>query len=242
MKKCPNCFKEFNDTAISCDDCGSPLQSVQPASPHTEEQQITSDQQTSPADNMQNMSSNAYREKNPNKKYIVLLIIASIIILILLCSKCSPSERQEATNATTANSPVIEATDKPTSKPTEKPIPTLEPTPAVKEFIKENYGYIDYNELARNPDSYIGKSLTYSGKVIQVIEGDTETQHRIAVNGNYDKVIYVGYPKSIVTSRILEDDYVTIYGMSLGLYSYQSTMGGQITIPAIYLDRIELSQ
>lgn len=48
-----------------------------------------------------------------------------------------------------------------------------------------------------------GKSLTYSGKVIQVIEGDTETQHRIAVNGDYDNVIYVAYPKNIVTSRFL---------------------------------------
>ncbi|MBQ3463638.1 MAG: hypothetical protein IJH36_11140 [Clostridia bacterium] len=83
--------------------------------------------------------------------------------------------------------------------------------------------------------------MTYKGKVIQVIEGDTETQHRIAVNGNYDKVIFVGYPKNMVASRVLEDDYVTVYGTSLGLYSYQSTMGGKITIPALYLDRIEIN-
>ena len=116
------------------------------------------------------------------------------------------------------------------------------PAPVAKEFIRENYGYVDYKELARNPDPYKGKSLTYSGKVIQVIEGDTETQHRIAVNGDYDNVIYVAYPKNIVTSRILDDDYVTVYGTSLGLYSYQSTMGGKITVPALYLDRIELQQ
>ena len=48
--------------------------------------------------------------------------------------------------------------------------------------------------------------------------------------------------KNIVTSRILDDDYVTVYGTSLGLYSYQSTMGGEITVPALYLDRIELQQ
>ena len=52
--------------------------------------------------------------------------------------------------------------------------------------------------------------------------------------------LYVAYPKNIVTSRILDDDYVTVYGTSLGLYSYQSTMGGKITVPALYLDRIEL--
>ena len=108
-------------------------------------------------------------------------------------------------------------------------------------YCSEN-GREAYKELARNPDPYKGKSLTYSGKVIQVIEGDTETQHRIAVNGDYDNVIYVAYPKNIVTSRILDDDYVTVYGTSLGLYSYQSTMGGKITVPALYLDRIELQQ
>ena len=91
--------------------------------------------------------------------------------------------------------------------PVRNPAGTLTtPAPVAKEFIRENYGYVDYKELARNPDPYKGKSLAYSGKVIQVIEGDTETQHRIAVNGDYDNVIYVAYPKNIVTSRILDDD------------------------------------
>ena len=97
-----------------------------------------------------------------------------------------------------------------------------------------------YKDLARNPDDYKGKSLTYSGKVIQVIEGDSETQLRIAVNNDYDKIIYVAYPKDMVKSRILEDDYVTIFGTSLGVITYESTMGASITIPGVYLDRIEL--
>ena len=75
--------------------------------------------------------------------------------------------------------------------------------------------YVDYKELARNPDPYKGKALHIAVKSFQVIEGDTETQHRIAVNGDYDNVIYVAYPKNIVTSRILDDDYVTVYGTSL---------------------------
>ena len=172
--------------------------------------------------------------------------LKSIIIIILLFTKCSSSDeptQKDSTVVTTA--PVTEqqsATPVPIATPTPEPLPTPTPAPVAKEFIRENYGYVDYKELARNPDPYKGKSLTYSGKVIQVIEGDTETQHRIAVNGDYDNVIYVAYPKNIVTSRILDDDYVTVYGTSLGLYSYQSTMGGKITVPALYLDRIELQQ
>ena len=61
---------------------------------------------------------------------------------------------------------------------------------------------------------------------------------RVAVDDNYDTVIYLIYDPSIVDSRILEDDYVTFYGESKGLYSYESTMGGKITIPLMAVQKI----
>ena len=138
--------------------------------------------------------------------------------------------------------PTPESTPEPTNAPTT--VPTSEPTekPTQEDtFIRENYGYVDYKSLARNPDEYLGKSLTYSGRVIQVIEGDDITQLRIAVNSDYDSVVLVSYPKDMVVSRILDDDYVTIFGTSFGLYTYEATSGASITIPWIYLDRIELN-
>ena len=173
------------------------------------------------------------------------MIVAIIVIVVLLFSRCSSSDKENSAGVSKTREETVTETHIPNSTPTSIPtptptsIPTPTPTPVVKEFVKENYGYVDYKELARNPDAYIGKSVTYSGEVIQVIEDDAETQLRIAVNRDYNSVIYVAYPKNIVTSRIPEDDYVTVYGTSLGLLSYQSTMGGKITIPAIYLDRIE---
>ncbi len=98
---------------------------------------------------------------------------------------------------------------------------------------------ITYNQLARTPDDYTGKLVKFSGKVVQVIDGTDEIQIRLAVNSNYDTILYCGYDPSIVSSRILEDDIITIYGTSAGLISYQSTMGGTITIPAIYIDKID---
>lgn len=254
MKKCPKCSKEFDDSMNFCAACGEKLEeAVDTNSADTQPQQTTPAQNT-PAQNtpVQNTPlTQSYTEpnqKNSNKKYIIALIIAASIIVILLFSMCSASDKTPPKTAGKVTEKPIAATVKPAtakpSVPTQKPLPapTPEPAPVVKEFVKENYGYVDYKELARNPDPYKGKSLSFSGKVIQVIEEDDETHHRIAVNGDYDSVIYVAYPKDIVASRILEDDYVTVYGTSLGLYSYQSTMGGKITIPAIYLDRIELQQ
>ena len=113
---------------------------------------------------------------------------------------------------------------------------------ARKKAEEEKKGYntgITYNQLARTPDDYKGQKVKFKGKVVQVIEGDDEIQIRLATKDGYDIVLYCAYDPSIVTSRVLEDDKITIYGTSLGLISYQSTMGGQITIPAVWVDKID---
>lgn len=105
---------------------------------------------------------------------------------------------------------------------------------------KNLYRYqITYDNLARTPDDYQGKKVKFYGKVLQVMEGDGEIQIRLAVNDDYDTVLYGAYDSSIVSSRVLEDDEITIYGTSAGLISYDSTMGGKITIPAVLIDKID---
>lgn len=113
---------------------------------------------------------------------------------------------------------------------------------AAEAEAKEKAGYdtgITYSQLARTPDDYIEELVKFTGTVLQVIEGDEEIQIRLAVNDDYDKVLYCGYSPDIVNSRVLEDDKITIYGQSVGLYSYESTLGGQITIPAVWIDKID---
>ncbi len=107
---------------------------------------------------------------------------------------------------------------------------------------KAKKGYetgITYDQLARTPDDYMAEKVKFKGKVIQVMEGDSVVQIRFAVNDNYDTVILGEYDASIVESRVLEDDTITIMGTSLGLYTYESTMGGEITIPSILIDKID---
>ena len=98
---------------------------------------------------------------------------------------------------------------------------------------------ITYDQLARTPDDYVGKKVKFYGKVVQVIEGDEEIDIRLAVDGNYDTILLGAYESSIVSSRVLEDDFITIYGLSAGLTSYESTMGGKITIPAVLIEKID---
>lgn len=51
----------------------------------------------------------------------------------------------------------------------------------------------------------------------------------------------VEYNPSILSSRILEIDNVTLYGTSAGTTSYTSTLGAKITIPSIVADKIDIN-
>ena len=100
---------------------------------------------------------------------------------------------------------------------------------------------ITYDQLARTPNDYEGRLVKFTGEVVQVMD-DTENNEvsiRLAVDGDYDNILFCGYSSDIVTSRVLENDTITIYGVSYGLYSYESALGGQITIPAVWIDRID---
>ncbi|NBI06979.1 hypothetical protein [Senegalia massiliensis] len=49
------------------------------------------------------------------------------------------------------------------------------------------------------------------------------------------------YDPNITNVRILEDDLVTIKGSSIGLYTYESALGGNITIPRILVSEININ-
>lgn len=112
---------------------------------------------------------------------------------------------------------------------------------AKKEAEKKDYSSdFSYKQLARNPDSYIGEKVKFSGKVLQAETGDT-CYMRLAINSNYDTIIFVTYAKDTIDYRLLEDDKVTIYGSCLGDYSYKAVSGATITLPWIDAKMIELN-
>ncbi len=115
---------------------------------------------------------------------------------------------------------------------------------AEKKEQEEKAGYetgITYDQLARTPDDYKDEKVKFQGKVLQILEdADHDYIHmRLAVNGSYDDVLYCEYKKNIVSQRVLEDDVITIYGVSYGLYSYDTAIGSKVTIPAVLIDKID---
>jgi len=100
---------------------------------------------------------------------------------------------------------------------------------------------ITFDMLARTPDDYEGQGFTMTGSVAQVIESDDDDtiQLRVAINGDYDDMVLVEYDSSIMSGkRVLEDDKITFNGRSIGTTTYESTQGGDITVPAAEVYKI----
>lgn len=111
---------------------------------------------------------------------------------------------------------------------------------AEKEAKKASYSAdYSYEQLARNPDSYKGDLVKFTGKVLQAETGDISYM-RLAINNDYNTVLFVTYDSSVVNYRLLEDDKVVVYGVSEGVYSYEAVSGATITIPWVNADIIEL--
>lgn len=112
---------------------------------------------------------------------------------------------------------------------------------------EEKKGYntgITFSDISRNPDDFEGKKLSFKGEVLQVTELTDEIQIRLATKvnswGGYsDDVIYIYFDSSLITSRILEEDIITVYGVSRGLHSYTTVLGASVTLPLVEVDRVD---
>ena len=54
-------------------------------------------------------------------------------------------------------------------------------------------------------------------------------------------VLYVRYDSGLLSSQILEDDWITVYGELTGVYTYKSICGNNIMVPSLTADSVELS-
>ena len=112
---------------------------------------------------------------------------------------------------------------------------------------KSNCQSLNYDEIARNPENYKYKNVTFTGEVIQVQEGfwDGVT---LLINvtkgeyGFYEDTIYCTYTYSEGEDKILEGDIIKIYGECQGDTSYLSVLGQKITVPKVEVKYVELQR
>lgn len=171
------------------------------------------------------------------KKLSVLLLTAIACCMLWACGKTATFNESEEETTTHKKNKTEYAT-------TSEDATTAEDITESSE--RQTYSDSDYktgitfDNISRNQKDYEGKLVYFTGEVVQLMEGDDENQIRLAVDGDYDKMILIGYDPEITTSRILEDDNIEIYGMSVGIFQYESVLGQTISIPAVYVDKINL--
>ena len=105
-----------------------------------------------------------------------------------------------------------------------------------------------YEQMARNPDNFKGTNVKLTGEVIQTLYGNGSVDLRVNITKTgtystyYTDTIYVVYYPEEGEDKILEDDIITLYGTSMGDYSYTSTIGSQVTLPLIYAKYVAINQ
>ena len=178
-------------------------------------------------------------------KKLYLLLIAFVLLFSASCALGSGQESGAgATTVSETTAPTTAApTATPTPTPTPTPIPTPTPTPTPvptmsPEEKASTYPKGDYDEYARNPDTYVAYPVQIKGKVIQVVEGSEFNNYRVITNDDYDQVWFIQYTPAAGESRVLEDDTVTIYGMYYGIYTYESALGASISCPGILAENM----
>jgi hypothetical protein len=138
------------------------------------------------------------------------------------------NEKIENDKKITVN-PTKESTPKTTPKPTKKPTP--KPT---KKLVYDQS--ITFDQLNRDPDNYTGKGIIFTGTIIQVMTEESGDTYRIDVgNGN---VMLCNYQYKKNELRLVENDVIRFEGVSLGLYTYETVLGAEQTVPWVYIDNI----
>lgn len=237
-KFCPECGTDLSDVqeilvcpkcgAVSnskfCPECGTQMSSEPQEKAEAGEVNETVNKvetDTTIDTKAEEKSENKPEKKKSNKKLFAIIAVA-VVLLLLIGIGCSGSDTE-----TTGTS-----TDTETEYTEEEPEEETSVYDVPGDFSKDSCESVGYSDLERTPDDYYGKYIKKSGVVLQAIDGDT-VQLRVATSGSYDDVIYVEYDSSIMDSRVLEDDHITLYGMYTGIYSYESSGSGTISIPSM---------
>ena len=118
------------------------------------------------------------------------------------------------------------------------PKPTSEETLAEirKDPAYQNPKVVPYAELFRNSDKYIGEYVRFTGEVVQVLgePGNWNLRVNVTKYGEYSTYYKdTVYVISTAKERVIENDIIEFTGLSTGVITYESTLGGNITIPSL---------
>ncbi|MCO5389418.1 hypothetical protein [Enterococcus faecium] len=188
-------------------------------------------------------------KKKPKKVGLIITCVSAILFIAGVAVSASTNASTSTVSSTSASKTDKSTSEVANSSSTESSDSEdvtfdseIKEDSTPKEVNPADYNTgITYDTLTRTPDEHIGNKVTLSGEIVQVIEGDDASQYLMAVDQDYDKMVLIEVPTDQLSSRILENDLITIYGVSQGTIDYESTIWGTNTVPAITVDKFEVT-
>ena len=99
---------------------------------------------------------------------------------------------------------------------------------------------LTYEQIASDPETYFATKGIFSGRVDQIVKGREFHTMRLAIDGDYTKMVKVDFVTEASSRNVLKGDHVTVYGVFEGENTYTSTSGSKITLPQIHGLLIEI--
>lgn len=97
-------------------------------------------------------------------------------------------------------------------------------------------------EFLRNPDLFKGKNILYTGKIIQVLEGNDEYPTNIVIENDIDgEMVNILYERKEGQPRYLVEDYISVLGVFDRIESMEMLTGEQVPVPIIDCNYIDFS-
>ncbi len=167
----------------------------------------------------------------------------------------APTVTVTTTTTATPSVPTTSPSSEPTSEPTVEPVSTPEPEettteptkPAKKEY--KTLSSRAFKKFAKDPDSHLGKTYVIYGEITQ-FDSATGTDTFRANTGPKKLKISYGYTdysqNTILTGAesefddLVEGDCFKAKVTVLGSYSYDTQIGGNTTVPMLWVDSISV--
>jgi hypothetical protein len=215
---CQECKREISSAAVACPHCGYPVAQTKVATASTPA--------SSPSTDFQHEHGSTSIGSTP-ALWLWLIICFGLVAIVFFVTSGVPSNR-----------PSIASTPPP-SVATPDPAEKRRQEEARIASIRSAALRMDYASLAREPTKYARMVVTFSGKVIQVIENGSDVHLRVNVTKDdrldmWNDTMLVSYQRrSGVEPRILDNDIVRFYGTYQGIMSYTAVLGQTIQIPHV---------
>ena len=229
---CSACGQQNDDDARFCVACGKPQNPLQATAPNASVSAQPEGQPQPAQSSSPTLETAAPPPRRPVRRRILKWggigcgSLIAVFVLLLVIGIIAGSGDDSPTSSS-------ESVEEPT-----RPVARLTPTPApapTRTFaeLKAESSRLSYDDLFRNNERHLGKTVWYEAQVIQVQDtGSNEFVLRANVNQGefyWDDAVYLYYSGP----RLLEDDLIEFVGVVSGLKTYQAVFGNSVTIPEI---------